>query len=1138
MRHHIRLAAIGFLLSPSLFAQGNFGAITGTITEISGGAVPNAKVEAVNLATGLTLSTTATSVGNYLIPNLPNGEYRVKVVAPSFKTFERRPVLVSTATTTTVDVRLEIGAVTETVTVQENSTRLETTTSGVGTVLGEQAYKQLPLDITGMDQGSSGIRQPQQFIFMTPGVTGTSFAHRMSGSQANTQSIQIDGHNWLLLNNPGRLVSNPPPFDAIEEFKVNTSQYSAENPVGTGGTQFTFKSGGDQFHGQLFHLMRNDFLNARGFFARNTSPLKLNESTASGGGPVILPGYNGKGRTHFYATFTRFSRRGLDNAASLVTVPTEAFKRGDFSGWTDARGAQIPIFDPGTTRPNGRGGFTRDMFPGNVIPANRIGTVGRNASALMPNPTLPGVLNNFVVVASNTENWEMYSLKLDHAFTPGQITRITFWQTDRRRRVVSGYPGILGPGDATIFDTRNIMVSHTSIISSRIVNEARWSLGPWIPNQSNVGLYEEEGTRALGIPNNPSAPGITPRLNIGNLSPVLGNGDRQPFDSTRRNFSFGDSLSYVTGRHQWKFGASGVVSFDDTFTFLNRMGTFNFNNRSTSQPDSASVGAWGHGFASFLLGEVASATRLIAEHPTRERLRRFEAFVQDDYKVTRNLTLNLGVNYHIPFPFLDGENQLSAMDPAVPNPGAGGRLGAIVFAGTGQGRTGRRSLADAYYKAIAPRFGFAYSLKSKTVLRGGYGFYYGLAPIHTLINGSPREGFTFVQSETTLDQGITAPFNINNGFPVVNVQLPSLNPALKNGSSASYVTPNANLPPLSLNWSFGVQRELPRSMFLDLAYVANKGTRLPSELENINQLDPSLLSLGSLLNQNITSAAARNAGYNPPYPGFTGTVSQSLRPFPQYTSIANVHQGNGFSTYQSLQVKFEKRFSSGFMFLNAYTLSKLIDTGGSGRGAEDPVAQNTFNRTLEKALATDDQTHTLVTSFIYELPFGVGKPYLSSNRLVANLLGNWRLSGSLRYFSGRPISISSSQALPIFGGPNRPNRVEGVAMQPSLDNFDPSRMRWLNRDAFAEPAPFTFGTMGRTLPNVRGPAFLNENFGLAKEIRFKERHVIEMRATALNAFNRTTFGMPNSALSNPNFGLISSQANLARQLEIQIRYSF
>jgi hypothetical protein len=1133
-----RLLLIGLAASAALLAQGNFGSITGTVGDSSGAMVPGAKVEAVNLATGLKLATETSTAGIYLIPNVPVGEYRLTASAPSFKTFRRQPVIVSTGSAVGVDVGLEIGAVTETVTVRQASTQLDLATSAVGAVLGARAIKQLPLDITSMDQGSSGIRQPQQFMFMTPGVTGTSFAHRMSGSQTNSQSIQIDGHNWMLLNNPGRLVSNPPPFDAIEEFKVNTAQFSAENPVGTGGTQFSFKSGTDEYHGAIFHLMRNEFFNARGFFARQVSPLKLNESSISFGGPVRLPWYNGKNRTHFYGTFTRFSRRGLENAASLTTVPTEAFKRGDFSGWVDARGVRIPVYDPATTRANGRGGFTRDEFPGGAMPASRITRVARNAMALMPNPQLPGVLNNFPIVGANTENWEMYSMKFDHSWTSTNTTRVTYWFTHRFRKVISGYPGQLAPDDSTVIDAHNIMLSHTSVLSPRIVNEVRWSLAPWIPNQVNAGLFGESGTELLGIPNHPSGAGIMPILSITNLGINLGNAGRQPIDSTRRNFSFGDSLTWIRGKHQLKFGGTGVLSLDDTYTFLNRMGTFSFNNRSTSQPDSANVGALGHGFASFLLGEVFSATRLLGERPNRERVRRFEGFVQDDYRVDRRLTLNLGLNYHIPFVFVDGDDQLSAMDPRAPNPRAGNLPGAMVFAGSGPGRTGRRTLADNYFGAFAPRFGFAFALNQKTVLRGGHGFYYGMAPGHTTINGSPREGNTFVQSETTLDQGITPAFNINNGFPVLNLVLPQIDPALKNGSSAIYVHPESRKPPLSLNWSFGVQRELPGSWFVDASYVANKGTRLPSQLENINQLSPGLLRLGTLLNQNIASAAAAAAGIRAPYAGFTGTVSQALRPFPQYTSVSNLFQGNGYSTYHSLQMKVDKRFSRGFMVMNAYTLSKLIDTGGSARGSEDPSAMDTFNRHLEKALAADDQTHTLVTSFIYELPFGIGRPYLHSNKVLANVIGNWRISGSLRYFSGNPLSIGSAQAMPLFGGGNRPNRVEGTEIIGYSGHFDPGRDRYLNRAAFTEPAPLTFGTMGRTLPNVRGPAFFNENFAVAKEIRFRETHTIELRGTMLNALNRTVFSNPVAGLASPDFGRITGQRNLPRQLELQFHYRF
>ncbi len=630
---------------PALLAQGNFGSVTGTVTDQSGATVAGSQVELRNIATGLQLTTMTSSAGIYLIPNAPNGEYRLVVSAASFKTFQRQPVIVLTSTATTVDVALEVGAVSDRVNVDEASTQLEASTSSVGAVLTEKAYKQLPLDITGMDTGASGIRQPQQFIFMVPGVTGTSYEQRINGGQTNSQSIQIDGHNWMLTNNPGRLVSIPPPFEAIEEFKLNTAQYNAESPAGHGGTQFTFKSGTDQFHGGLFHLTRNDFLNARGFFANTVSPLKLNESAISIGGPVILPRYRGAHRTHFNGTLTRFSRRGINNAASLITVPTAAFKQGDFRQWADARGAQIPIFDPATTRADGNGGFVRDPFPSNIIPGARIGKVGRNAAALMPDPERPGTQNNRIIVASSQDNRWLYSLKVDHAWTPNQITRVTSWGMYNNVVTISGYPGIRAPDDKSSGEAaRNILVSHTSVISPSLVNEARFGLAPWQPySTGNSGLYLQSGTEVLGIPNLPSAPGITPRLSIANMNFVLGNGNRQVSTNARQTYSFGDSISWVRGRSQWKFGFTAMRSRGRGLAALNRMGTFNFDNRSTSQPDSPNVGAWGQGFASFLLGEVYSANRLINDNEDNEREQQYQLYAQNNYKVSRRLTLNLGI---------------------------------------------------------------------------------------------------------------------------------------------------------------------------------------------------------------------------------------------------------------------------------------------------------------------------------------------------------------------------------------------------------------------------------------------------------------------------------------------------------------
>ena len=1122
--------------STNVLGQGNFGSITGGVYDATGAVIPGVRITAIGLETGLQLSTETTTVGSYLIPNLPNGEYRVTITSTGFKTFTRQPVIVSTGTVTTVDATLEIGDVTETVTVEAASVQLETTTSGVGSVMNEDVFRKVPYDLHGMNV-QSGIRQPQQFIVLVPGVTGDSSNHTINGGQLNSSTLQVDGHNWQLINRPGIMNSWPPPFEANEEFKLNTAQYGAENPIGTAVTQFTFKSGTDDFHGSFTHLSRNDAFNARGFFGREPSPTKINESTITVGGPIV------KGKTHFFGLVTRYSRRGKANAARRITVPTPLMKQGDFSEYVFPDGRLRQIFDPSTTMDNGSGGFTREPFPDNVIPQDRIGPVGRNGAALMVDPSLPGIINNHVIVGGAGENVWLPNIKIDHSWTPNQITRGSYFGTRRDRVRPSGYEGPLGPGDASDFNNNNYMVSHSSVWSSSLVTEFRFAIAPWIGPQINVGITDVAGTDALGISGIPSIPGITPRLNISSIFGPLGNANRQIFRSTRKHHTFGNTTNWTKGRNQFKFGFTGVLSHDNTSRGLNVVGTFAFNNRSTSDPDAPNVGQLGHGLASFLLGDVYQSSRLIwrPDVQERQRMRRVEVFFQDDLKVTNKLTLNLGISYHIPYPYIDAEDNVSAVYLDVPNPGADGLPGALVFAGEGPGRIGRKQLVDTYYKSWAPRFGFAYRWNEKTVFRGGIGVYYGFAPSHTVLNGTPREGMIFTDVLTSEDQGVTHPFNINDGVPPANITLPSVDPTLKNGGTADYVHPRSGVPPFSTNWSFGIQRELPKGLFLDVSYVANKSSRLPSQLENIQQLHPSILDdpvLAPILNRNINDPLAVAAGVEKPFSSFRGTVGRAIRPFPQYQNLRNRHQGNGFSQYHSLQIKFDKR-AGDFFFLNAYTLSKLIDTGGDNRGRGNPVALDTNRRFLEKALSFNDQTHTFVTSAVYELPFGPGKKWL--NTTAGNIFGNWRLSWSMRYFSGRPIGLTSGQSLPIFGGTNRPNRVEGVPLQAFSGDFDPSVHRYINPDAFEDPGlnalgvP-TFGTLGRTLSNLREPFFLNENFILTKLFKPKENHTAEVYVTMLNAFNRVRFGAPTTNVSSARFGTINRQVNEARQLEIGLRY--
>jgi len=512
--------------STNVLGQGNFGSITGGVYDATGAVIPGVRITARGLETGLQLSTETTTVGSYLIPNLPNGEYRVTVSATGFKTFTRQPVIVSTGTVTTVDATLEIGDVTETVTVEAASVQLETTTSGVGSVMSEDVFRKVPYDLHGMNV-QSGVRQPQQFIVLVPGVTGDSSNHTINGGQLNSSTLQVDGHNWQLINRPGIMNSWPPPFEAIEEFKLNTAQYGAENPIGTAVTQFTFKSGTDEFHGSFSHLSRNDVFNARGFFGREPSPTKLNESTITVGGPIV------KGKTHFFGLITRYSRRGRANAARRITVPTPLMKQGDFSEYVFPDGRLRQIFDPSTTMDNGRGGFTREPFHNNVIPQDRIGAVGRNGAALMVDPTLPGIINNHVIVGGAGENLWLPNVKIDHSWTSNQITRGSYFGTRRDRVRPSGYEGPLGPGDASDFNNNNYMVSHSSVWSSSLVTEFRFAIAPWIGPQLNLGITDVAGTEALGISGIPSVPGITPRLNISSIleTPLYYNA--QIFERTR-----------------------------------------------------------------------------------------------------------------------------------------------------------------------------------------------------------------------------------------------------------------------------------------------------------------------------------------------------------------------------------------------------------------------------------------------------------------------------------------------------------------------------------------------------------------------------------------------------------------------------
>lgn len=599
-----------------------------------------------------------------------------------------------------------------------------------------------------------------------------------------------------------------------------------------------------------------------------------------------------------------------------------------------------------------------------------------------------------------------------------------------------------------------------------------------------------------------------------------------------------DTATHTRGNHTFKFGVDGRWAQTNGADPANQQSYLTFNSNETAMPTAAGRGVSGHSFASFLLGQVDSGTYNGLFVVPGNRYRYFATFFQDDWKVTRKLTLNYGFRYEIYFPRTEAHNNFSSFDPALPNPGAGNLLGAIAFLGDGTGRDNTRtSFANTYYKDFGPRLGFAYQAFNKTVLRGGYGVFYAPGNATLGLRGSQNfiYGFNAAPNYATTNTGVTPAFALDQGFPTNWPLPPFIDPTVQNGSNANMIGAGDGRPPYFQNWQFGIQQEIAARLVVDASYVGVKGTRLGTGLINWNEVDPKYLSYGSLLTQNITSAAAIAAGFTPPYAAFRGSVAQSLRPYPQYLNVPNNANPNGNSTYHALQVKVEKRFSQGLSFLGSYTFAKSISDGDIMAGG-GPAGQTFYNRTLEKAISTNDVPQVAAISFSYELPFGSGKRWVNQKGAAGKIAGGWQLTGILQYQAGRPIIMTANNTLPIFNSTLRPDAL--FVPTKSLTPVDPLADLWINKDAFAVPAASRLGTAARAYTDLRAQGFSNESFGLIKRTPLTEKVNLTFRMEFFNAFNRTVFGAPVGNISAGNFGKVSSQANTPRQGQLALRIDF
>jgi hypothetical protein len=1071
MRTLTRSACL-FLFSVAAFAQSDRGTITGTIADPAGAVVASAPVEARNVETGAVYRAASSATGNYTLSQLPAGTYEMSVTVPGFKRFVRQNVVVSVAGTLRIDIELEVGATSESVTVTEAAPLLKTESGELSHNMTTERVDNLPVINLGFGANLGNVRNPLQAINLIP---GSAFINdntlRINGLPANTQSIRIEGQDATDGQNRRENQVNQASLDAIQEVTVQTSNYAAEyGQAGGGYFNYTMKSGTNQFHGSAYDYFVNEVLNAGVPFtdAGLSDSLKTGQHIRDAqrrhnygftfGGPIVLPKfYNGHDRTFFFFSFEQF-RESQVIAKGLTTVPTLAYRRGDFSAATiapltiagqpaiDALGRpliQNQIFDPSTTRTAPDGSAVRDPFPGNMIPMARMDPVAAKIQGFIPLPLNSGLVNNYPIPAyTNFRHTTIPSFKLDHNVS-ARIKLAGYYSENRN--FTPGSDGIAAPITAAVLQdnvTRTTRINYDQSLTPTMLLH----LGVGLMYLHQVFLSAPYDQSLLGWGGNFSASQLFPQVVFG------GDTSRGGFTWTTSHFApyqyakdikttSNASLTWVRGNHTIKFGGEGLFEGFPTHTYSRAHGVLNFGQAQTADPwqDGRGVNAnTGFAYASYFLG-LTSGINDGAQATLRFGYHNFDGYIQDSWKVTRKLTLDYGLRYDYVTLIREqyGRNSSASFDR--PNPAAGGRIGTVIYEAT-CGCT----FAHNYPWAWGPRLGAAYQITSKTVFRVGAGVAYG----GSQTAGSSRSANDFKTlsapgyGETAgllRDGNPLAPGNRFGNQPLVwpdygpNYPLevaPGVRPPI---SPFFHIDRHAGRPARIFQWSIGLQREITHNLVVEADYVGNRGVWWASpvlSIEDYNAIEPQSLKTNwgidisnpvdrALLTTRINSPLVIQrfpwlANPNNVYPGFPATqnLNQTLRNFPQFLGSPGFYGPPlGTTWYDSLQAKLTKRLSNGLTVDSAFTWQKELSNGvGADTSYVNSPGTNlvndVFNRGINKQLAAFSRPFVLVTSFRYSTPgFNAGGKGMKALSWVVR---DWNIAGVLRYQSGELLRTPAS----------------------------------------------------------------------------------------------------------------------------------
>ncbi|MGH9718756.1 MAG: carboxypeptidase regulatory-like domain-containing protein [Bryobacteraceae bacterium] len=1065
-----------------LWAQAPVATLVGRIEDSSGSPIPAATVRTRHLDTSEVLQVIADENGEYTIPRLVPGEYDVTVEHPGFRATNQRGLVLQIDQTARLDVRLQVGDVTESIEVKAELPVLNTENAIRGEVIVTEEIAAMPLD----------GRDFADLAHLVPGVMrraqgGQGSAFNINGARADNTNFIIDGFNDQ--NPRGGAAQARPPIDALLEFKMQTSGYSPEYGRLAGGVMnMVLKSGGNQFHGTLFEYLRNDKFDARNFFDAEKSKLRRNQFGAVVSGPVLLPRlYNGRDRTFFLASWESY-RQAL-GSTRLGRVPGALEREGNFSDSRAVDGTVAPLRDPllsGTCGASSSAG----CFPDNRVPLSRFSPISQKVMAYYPPPNRPLDRNNYLTNANDVDRWDSFLGKIDQRFSASDS--ISVRALTRQNNTTNPFAGSDLAGFGSKVDERQSLAgfSYIRMMSPASINEFRGGLIRTSHYEPSVNAGRDFASE-FGITGTTTDPFLTgfPRFTILNLL-SLGDAASNPVLFTVNNWEWADTLTLVHSRHLFKFGAGLLRSqFSQTANNNNR-GTFAFLDRWTN-----------HSFADFLLGLPNSASRQAGTITSYLYSTSFSLFAQDDWKIRPNLTLNLGLRWELLKPLTEKYGRLANFIP---------ELGKIIVTGDRNVPDFQQRLADANlvsrvglardydlpdslvytrYNNFAPRFGLAWRPRGgvRSVVRGGYGIFYGNS-VSNPVRGDLAVTFPFIVSQTfnRLASNVNA-VTLSNPFPANRITLDGVN----NSAGYELHAPSQNLQ----SWNLTIERQIGPGSAIEAAYIGSKGTHLGRRYD---------------LNQPFRVPELRVNGNFP-------------RPFTGINTI-NFFSFGSNSTYNAGVFSIRKRFDRGFFYRFNYTYSKSIDDASQISGNADggyPGAQNARNLRADRGRSDWDTGHSATLNFSYELPLGASRLWRRG----------WQLAGSGRFYSGQPFTPRTSNVDLNAGEANRPDRIA----KGSVD--EPSQQGWFDLLAFplVPNGAFRFGNSGRNV--LDGPGYASLNLSLSKRFPIRERQSLQLRWETFNVLNHTNFSQPENFVNAPN-GATIINASSARTMQIALKYYF